>query len=124
MPIQTNRLLEKILDYASLKQKIISENIANVQTVNYKRKDVEFSKDLIKAMESPEVNGNSDKFIVNNGLKVVEDKSTENFSGTNNVDINREMADMAQNTLLFKFASRKLAMYYKTLQGVIKGELK
>jgi len=128
MSVPTTKLLERILDYASLKQKVISENIANVQTVNYKRKDVEFVKDLNKAMDLIEglnsaITG-SDNYLSDKGLKIVEDKTAGNVSGFNNVDVNREMAEMAQNTLLFKFASRKLSMYFKTLQGVIRGELK
>ena len=34
--------LEKALTYSSTKQKVISENIANVDTPNYKAKDVSF----------------------------------------------------------------------------------
>ena len=36
----TFRVLEKSLDYSSSKQKVISQNIANVDTPNYKAKDV------------------------------------------------------------------------------------
>ena len=36
----TFRVLEKSLDYSSAKQKVISQNIANVDTPNYKAKDV------------------------------------------------------------------------------------
>ena len=36
----TFQVLEKSLDYSSTKQKVISQNIANVDTPNYKAKDV------------------------------------------------------------------------------------
>ena len=55
------------------------------------------------------------------GFDIIQDKSTENASGYNNVDVDQEMADMAQNSLLFKFAARKLNFYFRSIQSVIKG---
>jgi hypothetical protein len=42
-------------------------------------------------------------------------------SGINNVNIEKEMSELAENTLRYKFASRKVGDYYRTLQKVIKG---
>ena len=41
MSASTSKLMEKVLDYTSLKNKVISKNIANSNTLNYKREDVE-----------------------------------------------------------------------------------
>jgi flagellar basal-body rod protein FlgB len=40
-------------------------------------------------------------------------------SGINNVNIEKEMSDLAENTLRFKFATKKVAEYYKTIQNVL-----
>ena len=42
MAVSTIRLLENLIDFCSLKNKVISKNIANVGTEGYKREDVEF----------------------------------------------------------------------------------
>ncbi len=125
MAIPTNKLLERVLDYAALKQKVISQNIANAGTINYKRKDVEFSATYSNAIKSIDKNhigsiGGNQKTLQTK-IKVVTDESPNPDSAFNNVDINKEMADMAQNTILFRFAARKLNGYFKTLQNVISG---
>ena len=45
----------------------------------------------------------------------------EFLSGINNVDIDKEMADLAENSIMYKFAAKKLQTYFRTLQEVIKG---
>jgi flagellar basal-body rod protein FlgB len=126
MPVPTNKLLEKVLDYSFVKQNVISENITNVATKNYKRKDVKFDDVLsdeigsqLKISNAKHMNTSS--IGSEKGFKIVEDTDHINKSGTNSIDINQEMADMAQNALLFRMASRKLKGYYSTLQKVIKG---
>ena len=49
------------------------------------------------------------------------DESEEMVSGSNNVNIEREMSELAENTLRFKFASKKVGEYYRSMQNVIKG---
>ena len=46
MSIPPYKALERLLDYTSLKQKVIGQNIANTETIGYKRQDVKF-KDLL-----------------------------------------------------------------------------
>ena len=123
MAIPTNKLLEKVLDYTTLRQRVISENIANIGTANYKRKDVKFKSELNSALNA-QLHFDNSNSIKHADFKIVTDDNREMVSGINNVDINNEMADMAQNTLLFKFAARKLNGYFRTLQGVIKGDVK
>ncbi|NLT51316.1 MAG: flagellar basal body rod protein FlgB [Ignavibacteria bacterium] len=127
MPSNTVKLLEQVLDLSTLKQKVIGKNIANVATVGYKREKIEFDEVLqnanaglkrtderhfkISAMaENPDV-----------PFKVEKDQNKENISGMNNVDINQEMAEMAKNSIMFKFAARKINGYYQSISNVIKG---
>jgi flagellar basal-body rod protein FlgB len=116
MPIPTNKTLETLLDFTAIKQKVIGQNIANAETKNYKRKEVEFKELLDLGMKkSSNVNQKETEFSV----KL--DEETQIISQGNNVDINKEMADLAKNTIMFKFASNKISGYYKTLQNVIRG---
>jgi len=116
MSIPSNKTLERLLDYSVLKQKVIGQNIANVETKNYKRKDVEFKELLDNSMKNI-----SGKNLSGTEFEVKTDKESPIISQGNNVDINREMADMAQNSIMFKFAATKLNGFYQTLQAVIKG---
>ena len=128
MSFLTNKPLEGLLQYTTVKSKVISENIANLGSKNYQRKDVQFKNILADNMQASIKSTNSKHFGAINtdsagdGIEIVEDKNDEKYSGVNNVDIDKEMAEMAENTLRYKFASKKLGNYYKVLQSVIKGD--
>ncbi len=125
MSASTSKLLEKVLDYTSLRNKVISKNISNANTINYQREDVEFNSLL--SNESSKIKATNSKHIGfseglnSKELQIVQDKTAENQSGVNNVALDQEMAKLAENSIMFKFASRKMSSYYKNIQSVIKG---
>lgn len=116
MSIPANKILESLLDYSALKHKVIGQNIANANTKNYKRKEVEFKDLLNEGIQN--LSGSASN---SSQLEVKDDEDTVLNSQGNNVDVNREMADMAENSIMFRFASKKLNGYYRTLQSVIRG---
>lgn len=116
MSIPSNKVLEKLLDYSALKHKVIGQNIANADTKGYKRRDIEFKELLQSNMQ--DLQSSQSK---TSPFNVKIDEESPVISEGNNVDINREMADMAQNSIMFKFATKKLSGYYQSLQSVIKG---
>jgi flagellar basal-body rod protein FlgB len=117
--------LEKFIDYCSTKNKVISKNIANIGTENYKRQDVDFKSILSDNMmgQMKATNPKHLKLIQNDkpGFEINKDNSLDNVSGVNNVDIDQEMSELAANSIQFRFASRKIGDYYRNLQNVIKG---
>jgi flagellar basal-body rod protein FlgB len=123
-PVKT---LEELINYAALRNKVISKNIANTNTEGYKREDVQFNDILNNNMQAQLITSENKHFAnapntnANPEFKVVTDKNSEMASGVNNVDIDKEMASLAENTLLYKFASQKLGDYFKEIQYVIKG---
>jgi flagellar basal-body rod protein FlgB len=123
MSVSNIKLLEDFIDYTSVRNKVISKNIANVGTANYKREDVVF-KDLF-AENLASLKTTSSKHIGQNNFdtenRIIQDKSREMDSGINNVNIDEEMADLAENSIEFKFVSQKIGRYFRTLQSVIKG---
>ncbi|MFZ1290304.1 MAG: flagellar basal body rod protein FlgB [Melioribacteraceae bacterium] len=116
MPIPENKILENLLNFSALKQKVISQNLANSETFGYKRRDVAFKEILQSGMKTL-----SNEHLNNEDFEITLDESTENLSGINNVDVNKEMAEMAQNSIMFKFGAKKINSYYQTLQKVIRG---
>ncbi len=127
MPSNTVKLLEQVLDLSTLKQKVIGKNIANVATVGYKREKVEFDEVLqnanagLKRTDERHFKISAMAENPDTPFKVEKDQNKENISGMNNVDINQEMAEMAQNSIMFKFAARKINGYYQSISNVIKG---
>jgi flagellar basal-body rod protein FlgB len=116
--------LEKFIDYCSTKNKVISKNIANIGTENYKRQDVDFKSILSENMgQMKATNQKHLKLNQNNkpNFEITKDNSLDNVSGVNNVDIDQEMSELAANSIQFRFASRKIGDYYRNLQNVIKG---
>jgi flagellar basal-body rod protein FlgB len=116
MSIAENKILEKLLSYSALKQKVISQNIANAETKNYKRREVEFKEVLENTMMSAD-----DSKRIKSQYEVKIDENSPVIAHGNNVDVSKEMAEMARNSIMFKFAAKKINGYYQTLQGVIRG---
>jgi flagellar basal-body rod protein FlgB len=127
MPLENIKMLENYISYCSAKNKAISNNIANVGTKDYKREDVAF-KDLLQDNVNSGLKVTSEKHLgfnnaANSNIEfgTIEDKNTDMVSGINNVDIDTEMAELAENSIKFKFAAKKLGNFYRDIQGVIKG---
>ena len=126
MPAENIKLLENFISYCSAKNRVLNKNIANVGTKDYKREDVQF-KDMLNENLSPnlkvtEQNHISGLSMGDQGVdyELVKDDSTDMASGVNNVDIDNEMAELADNSIKFKFAAKKIGNYYKDLQNAIK----
>ncbi len=122
------KLLHNLLDYCAVKNKTIAKNISNIGTENYKREDVEFKNLLdenvnsfLKTSEGKHIARLQTNSTQDSKFDHVYDESDNMESGINNVNIDREMTELAENTLRFKFASRKVGNYYKSIQNVIKG---
>ncbi|WP_258359730.1 flagellar basal body rod protein FlgB [Moorella sulfitireducens (nom. illeg.)] len=108
-------VLEKALDTAALRQRVIAHNVANVNTPGYKRYDVTFEEKLGRALgleESVALYRTNPAHLPATGLdlspEIVQDNSTTMRQDGNNVDIDREMVDLAQNSLNFNFAAQQL----------------
>ncbi len=129
MPEPTIQVLQKLVSYSALRQKTISKNIANISTENYQREEVRFNDLLSEQMNSNLKATESRHFDTTKNSNpaseyvVVKDNSPELSSGVNNVNIEKEMADLAENSLMYKFAAKRLSSYFKTLQSVIKGSV-
>ncbi|MEW6654693.1 MAG: flagellar basal body rod protein FlgB [Bacteroidota bacterium] len=122
------KLLSNLLDYCTEKNRVIAKNISNLDTEGYKRQDVIFkdvldesSNSFMKISNSKHITSMHEQTAGTNKFEYVNDNSEEMVSGINNVNIEREMSELAENTLRFKFASKRVGDYYRSLQNVIKG---
>jgi flagellar basal-body rod protein FlgB len=120
-------VLSRSLDYASLKNQTISNNIANVDTPYYKAKDVVFKDVFNKAISSFEAKRTHPKhlnFSQNETLSpfkiVTKDNTTYTHNG-NNVDIDKEMTELAKNQIYYQALVDRMNGKFKSLETVVRG---
>jgi flagellar basal-body rod protein FlgB len=122
---QTVTILEKALDLRSKKHNVIASNIANMDTPDYKAFDLIIEKELQKGTGKGNrisLNKTDTAHIQSRRSKAdgvsVQIGDTQGFSlrgDGNTVDIDKQMANMAENTLMYKAAAQ---MIYKKFQGL------
>lgn len=120
------QVMEKGLDASSLRQKVLANNVANVDTPGFKRSDVDFQAALSSAL------GQSDVLSLKTTLpdhlpgvtnpasvEVKTDGNTTMRNDGNNVDIDKEMADVAENTIYYDSVTQAISSQLGILRMVI-----
>lgn len=117
----TGNNIERALDASWLRNNVISQNIANVDTPGYKRKTVQFEEFLNNEMKTGKIANGTSK-ISGNTTRIVEDPSDSSYrSDGNNVDIENEMALLAANSIRYNTLVQKMNGDFQKLRNVIKG---
>jgi flagellar basal-body rod protein FlgB len=123
-------ILERSLDTAALRQKVIANNIANVDTPSFKRSEVEFENVLQQAMSETKFAGlrtSSKHIAIGRGVprevmpEVIVDDKTLIKNNKNNVDIDLEMAQMSKNGMRYNVLVERMAKEFKGLRTAIEG---
>jgi len=122
-------IVERALDASWLRNEAISQNIANVNTPNYKRKEVKFEEYLNDALYGSKLKGvaTNPKHIpigTNNvndiPVSVSEDNSNYSMRlDGNNVDIENEMAAMASNAIRYYVMMEGLSNRFNSISTVL-----
>ncbi|WP_227935804.1 flagellar basal body rod protein FlgB [Alkalihalobacillus deserti] len=121
------KAIERGLQGAQLRQKAISNNIANIDTPNYKAKQVSFKHTLTDAMNESKLTANRTnsqhvEFRTINRSPIVETNRTTMYNhNQNNVDIDLEMAELAKNQIYYNALIERINGSFNSLQTVIKG---
>jgi flagellar basal-body rod protein FlgB len=118
--------LENGLSYATLKNKTITQNIANVDTPNYKTKEVSF-KDVFNDAKRATISATRTDvrhydFSIEIGSNGV--YSNDNFRSRPNgnaVNMDAEQAKLAENTIYYNALIERISGKFNTLNTVIKG---
>ena len=128
-------LLQKCLDASALRYKVISNNIANATTPGFKASDISFQGEVKKLLQ--EKNGENEKLNLSvtdkNHIspsppdlselmpRVIASDTYRQIDG-NNVDIDREMSTLAENSLSFHTYTRILGDVFTGITSAIRGE--
>jgi flagellar basal-body rod protein FlgB len=105
--------LERSLDRTTLRQGLIANNIANVNTPGYKRKDVDFGIELNKAM------GDSGAQLMANDAEIKTTYGSNRRDG-NSVDLEGEVVHMAETENRYRLLSEMTTRYFNGLKNVIR----
>ena len=123
--------LSRGLEAANLRHEVISNNIANVNTPNFKRSAVNFENLLAKELHLDEDRGRMPLVRTNDrhmplplssgqahGV-IEEDAATTMRVDNNNVDIDSEMAGLAKNQLYYNAMATQLGGFVTKMKNVI-----
>ncbi len=120
-------VLTGVLDVTQLRQRVLANNVANVSTPGYRRQDVRFQDYLESIVGNTAIEGRrSDPRHLaipspTANPEVFEPESSVNDSGLNNVDIDQEMATLAENHLFFNAGQKLMARQFDGLRKAITG---
>jgi flagellar basal-body rod protein FlgB len=109
-PSSVTDLLFQNLSYRGDKQKVIASNIANLNTPEYKTKDLTFDNHLQKIQKSDELmlkvtHKNHIAFDMEQKTsskpQMVEVKGLEEQNDGNNVNLDQQMSEMSKNAVMY-----------------------
>jgi flagellar basal-body rod protein FlgB len=127
----TIAILQKSLNVGSVRHQVLTSNIANIDTPNYKAFEV-VMEDVRKhnsRFEGPielvrtQPRHLSGPHSASNPIKIkTVDSSGNNFRADGNtVDLDRAMGKLAENTLLYRTAAQIIRMKFQGLKNAIQG---
>ncbi len=100
---QEMNLLSRLLDVATLRQDVIAQNVANVNTPGYNAQEVAFEDALRQAI------GQHETGLVMPKPEIITGSGGTKREDGNNVDVDLEMARLQKNALYFKVYTQLLA---------------
>lgn len=128
---KTLGVLVQGMDGASLRHKVISNNLANVNTPNFKRQDVDFISQLKSQMTGSITDGTPLALTRTNArhlagkdahgqARIVTIKGRVR-EDRNNINIDAEMAKKAENEIYYNYLASSVINKYKLIANAIKG---
>ncbi|MBD3344703.1 MAG: flagellar basal body rod protein FlgB [Chitinivibrionales bacterium] len=120
--------VQKSLDAGMLRARVIANNIANATTPGFKRLEVSFEEHLREALDKTRLKGTQTKSKhlaigrkdISRVNPLVERPVDPTLSsGVNNVDIDSEMAKLAENQILYNFGIRFTKGALKKLSAAV-----
>ncbi len=104
-------LLFQNLHFRGEKQKVISNNIANINTPEYKTKDITFENELkkasnrndlqLKVTHGKHISFETQSQVTKNSFNTFDVEGLEEQNDGNNVNLDKQMSDMAKNSIMF-----------------------
>lgn len=121
-------IIRKAMDATWLKSQAISNNMANVNTPGYKKQTVEFNDvlqsyvDQSNGISSGLNKTNTKHMSVNNsiGPSISVDESGQMRVDGNNVDVDKEMAEDAENSIQYNYLTKQISDEFRRIKLAIR----
>ena len=120
-------ILDKAADASWMRENVITNNIANIDTPGYKRQDVDFESVLQKALGKTKYSSLDKKVRERNQdlgkLTTTSYTDAANYSyrlDRNNVDENTENAELASESLRYQLLTTAITNNFSRMQTVLK----
>jgi len=123
-------LVQKALDYRFQRQNVLAANVANVETPGYKAKDLVFEKALGAALHADEpgplrvtdkrhLDGRNAQPLELVKPQTIRSGNPLGSIDANSVDLEREMAKLADNQIVYSTLTRILTERFRELKMAI-----
>ncbi len=119
-------VLDKAADSSWLRENMIANNIANIDTPGYKRQDLEFQNVLRKKMYNAEyhnldqaVNGINEKLDSINGYQYTDYAGYSYRLDGNNVDVDTENVELASEQLRYSALTGSISQEFSRFKTAI-----
>jgi flagellar basal-body rod protein FlgB len=96
----TQTVLERALSGSAERQTVLANNVANANTVGYKRSDVDFQSTLAQALDGP--GAASQGQVADMSFTPQTDTSATMRADGNSVDMDAEMAKLSENSVAYQ----------------------
>jgi len=131
---KTLGILHKTMDVSTLRREVISNNISNSDTPNYKRSEVNFEAEMARVLRNedkkvrPEAAMSDPRHISFNHSKSYKDVHpsihldhlTTTKNNGNNVDIEVEMMNALENQMRYQLLSQMVAGKFNKINMVVR----
>ncbi|MBZ4666246.1 flagellar basal body rod protein FlgB [Mahella sp.] len=123
-------VLSKALDGLWMRNQVISNNVANVDTPGFKASKVAFEDALKAAVDDNAFKGKVTNIkhipigtssVADVQPQVLQSQNTSMRMDGNNVDIDLEMADLAKTTIAYNAVIQKMTKEFQMLRSAING---
>jgi flagellar basal-body rod protein FlgB len=121
-------VLQKSMDAGAMRQKVVANNVANINTPGFRKSRVEFEEELRSILESqssrsatsnPKILSPDQRALSSLEPKTVMAESVAVGGNANNVDIDEEMASLSKNNLYYNTLSQLVSFKFRMLKSVI-----
>lgn len=117
---KTLAVLTKVLDGTAARQRVLADNIANVETPGYQRKDIAFEDQLRETMSQSTFDSDANLNAIEQvAIRQLDDTQSPRRADGNNVNIESEMVNVAKNSLQYEATVQMLSKKFSGLHKAI-----
>lgn len=116
---KTFNLLGTMMDYRSERNKVITSNIANLDTPDFKSSDYVFKENLKKAMDVRILLTRTNEKHFPNASEEISKNDFKKVTSDDKVDLDQEMTNLAENHLMYNLTAELLARKFKGIRTIL-----